>query len=91
MTTPAVFPRITLSVVEAAAALGCERTTLYRLAKQGPDPLPLRRMGGKSFVLITELEDWIKSRPLGAMEGKGSAGVAERQRNRKARAAEVRP
>jgi predicted DNA-binding transcriptional regulator AlpA len=79
MTTSAI-PRLTLNLPEAAAALGCDRTTLYRLAKV--DGFPLRRMGGKSFVLVDELETWVRSRPLGVAPGVGAAGVAARQERR---------
>lgn len=79
--------RLTLSVPEAAAALGCDRTTLYRLAKQSPDPLPLRKMGGRAFFLRDELEAWVKARPMGAVTSVSDAAIAGRQSKRKARAA----
>ncbi|MFD6914047.1 DNA-binding protein [Streptomyces virginiae] len=43
----------TVSVVEAAEALGCSKTFLYERIKTGDSPVKTLSVGGRRYVVIT--------------------------------------
>lgn len=54
-------PRMALGLAEAAAAIGLHRVTLHRLVVAGDGP-PTIKLGRRKLVLVSELEDWLRSR-----------------------------
>ncbi len=65
-----------LTLDEAAVAAGnAHKSTLYRWAKQGLFPA-IRRLGpNRTGILISEWQEWLKSRPVAA------AGLPKRLRS----------
>ncbi len=51
----------TLSIAQAARLLGIGRSTLYMIIKDGG--IIVRKLGSRSLILKSDLEDFIKSLP----------------------------
>ena len=58
---PAVAGQLALSVKEACEASSLGRTTFYKLLKSGM--ISARKCGGRTIVLVSELEQMLKSLP----------------------------
>ena len=48
-----------LKIAEVAHLIGCDRSTVYRLAARVNRPLPIVHIGGMSRVPIVRLENWL--------------------------------
>jgi len=54
--------KITLTIPEACAMAGCQRSTLYREAHKGN--IKIRKMGRKSFLLADDVLEWVTNLPV---------------------------
>ena len=55
--------KIAVTLPEATALSGIGRSSLYKLFNEGK--LTPRKAGKRTLILVTELEDYLKSLPLG--------------------------
>lgn len=55
--------KIAVTISEAAAVSGLGRASLYKLFNQGK--LTPRKAGKRTLILFAELEDYLKSLPIG--------------------------
>ncbi len=55
--------QITLSILEAAKALGIGRSTLYVLIREGR--LPVKKLGIRTLILKADLDAFIAALPAG--------------------------
>ncbi len=62
-----------LRQAEQAAALGCSRWTVRRIAESDPTYPPQRQFGPGVFgVLESEFDEWLKSRPVVRVQRRGA-------------------
>lgn len=57
-----------LRVPEVLRACGFKRTTLYRMIESGEFPQPRQITGGLTGFLESEVNEWMRSRPVGKKE-----------------------
>ena len=66
-----------LRQADQAAALGCSRWTVRRIASSDPTYPPQRQFGPGVFgVLETEFDEWLKSRPAVRVRFRGAKAAA---------------
>ena len=58
MDIPIVPKKLTYTVVEAAAALGVSKTTMYQLIRT--EGFPVAMIGKRSLIPIKALERWVE-------------------------------
>jgi predicted DNA-binding transcriptional regulator AlpA len=62
-----------LRQAEQAAALGCSRWTVRRIADSDPSYPAQRQFGAGVFgVLESEFDDWLRSRPVVRVQRRGA-------------------
>jgi excisionase family DNA binding protein len=54
--------QLALSIVEAAQAAAISRSTLYEAIGRGE--LRVLKIGRRSVILVEDLSDWLRGRPL---------------------------
>lgn len=71
------FPgRLYITLVEAGAAIGMRPQTCYNLRTRGTFPLPVRMVGDRPMVALTDLVDYMRNKaaqPIKRRRGRPSA------------------
>jgi prophage regulatory protein len=76
----AAMPNLTevdrlLSREQVLAATGLSYPTIWRMMREGTFPRA-REVGGRTFWLASEIQDWIKSRPIKRLKDDAAAIAA---------------
>ena len=56
------IPARLISVIEAGRRTSLSRTTMWRLARQGAFPAPIKITDGRSAYVEAEISDWVEAR-----------------------------
>lgn len=64
---------IAISVIEAAKRVSIGRSSLYKAINRGE--LKPRKVGGRTLIIVAELEAWVNASPMGKMSPPESAST----------------